>query len=188
MFNYLLDSAGALTGPVKFPVTPGIGVQLPANAIELSFELPPAEPGRTWVFVSGVPRELVDRRGEVYLKENGARRKWTEFGELPDTYTIEPSPGDYFVWGDGTWKLDEAARLSGLKAEILVRRDVLLRDAVLRIAPLQYAEDIGDASQDEQLALLELKLYSVELNRIEMQAGFPNEVMWPITPGTPAGA
>lgn len=188
MFNYLIDGAGALSGPVEFPVTPGIGVQLPGNAIELSFELPPAQAGRTWVLVTGVPRELVDRRGAVFLKENGARREWSEFGELPDIYTVEPWPGDYFVWVDSTWKSDEAARLSGLRAESLARRDTLLRDAVLRIAPLQYAEDIGDASHDEQLALLEWKLYSVELNRVEKQSGFPEEVIWPVVPGTTADA
>jgi hypothetical protein len=54
----------------------------------------------------------------------------------------------------------------------------------LRIAPLQYAEDIGDASHDEQLALMEWKLYSVELSRIEQQASFPTEIVWPRAPGS----
>ena len=48
----------------------------------------------------------------------------------------------------------------------------------------QYAEDIGDASHDEQLRLLEWKLYSVELNRIEKLPGFPEQITWPIAPGT----
>jgi hypothetical protein len=32
--------------------------------------------------------------------------------------------------------------------------------------------------------LLEWKLYSVELNRIEKQPGFPAQITWPIVPGT----
>jgi hypothetical protein len=73
--------------------------------------------------------------------------------------------------------------MANAKAQELEKRDVLLRDAVLRIAPLQYAEDIGDASDEERLQLLEWKRYSVELNRLEKQAGFPDEITWPTVPG-----
>jgi hypothetical protein len=79
--------------------------------------------------------------------------------------------------------LDEQARLASIRQQCLGKRDALLRDAVLRIAPLQYAEDIGDANHDEQLLLIEWKLYSVELNRIEKQVGFPDEITWPVAPG-----
>jgi hypothetical protein len=78
--------------------------------------------------------------------------------------------------------LDDQARLADVRNQVFTKRDALLRDAVLRIAPLQYAEDIGDASHEEQLQLLEWKLYSVELNRIEQQAGFPSEITWPVVP------
>lgn len=184
MFYYLFDNSGALSGPVEFPVTPGVGIQLPSNAVELSFELPPAESGRTWALVNNVPREVIDRRGSVYRKEGGAQQFWSELGELPEVFTIEPWPGDYYAWHDNGWKLDDMARLSDIKNQVLAKRDTFLRDAVLRIAPLQYAEDIGDASHDEQLALMEWKLYSVELNRIEQQASFPTEIVWPLAPGS----
>ncbi|WP_349745681.1 tail fiber assembly protein [Pseudomonas frederiksbergensis] len=184
MFYYLLENSGALSGPVEFPVTPGIGIQLPSNAVELSFELPPAESGRIWALVNNVPREVIDRRGLVYRKDGGAQQVWSELGELPEVFTVEPWPGNYYVWNDNGWKLDEVARLFDIKVQVLAKRDTLLREAVLRIAPLQYAEDIGDASHDEQLALMEWKLYSVELNRIEQQAGFPTEIVWPLAPGS----
>lgn len=183
MFNYLIDNAGALTGPVEFFVTPGIGIQLPGNAVELSFELPQLEQGRTWALINNVPREVIDRRGLVYRKEGGTQQIWNELGELPEDFTVEPWPGDYYVWRDNTWTLDEAARLADINVQALARRDTLLSEAVLRIAPLQYAEDIGDATHDEQLALLEWKLYSVELNRIEQQSGFPADITWPTSPG-----
>lgn len=186
MFYYLLDNSGALSGPVEFPVTPGIGIQLPSNAVELSFELPPVESGRTWAQVNNVPREVIDRRGLVYRKDGAAQQVWSELGELPENFTAEPWPGDYYVWSGNAWRLDDAARLSDLKDQVLAKRDALLREAVLRIAPLQYAEDIGDATHDEQLALLEWKLYSVELNRIEQRANFPTDVIWPLVPGTVA--
>ncbi|MCE6979691.1 phage tail protein [Pseudomonas frederiksbergensis] len=184
MFNYLIDSSGVLSGPVEFQVTPGLGVQAPSNAVELSFELPAPESGRVWAVLNNVPREVVDRRGVVYRKESGAQQVWSELGELTDTLTTEPWPGEGYAWIDNTWKLDEVARLSAIKSEVLKKRDSLLRDAVLRIAPLQYAEDISDASHEEQLQLLEWKLYSVELNRIEQQVGFPGEITWPAMPGS----
>lgn len=184
MFNYLIDHSGFLTGPIELAVTPGLGVQLPSNAVQLSFELPAPESGRVWTLVNNVPREVIDRRGLVYRKENGVKQIWSEPGELPDELTAEPWPGDGYFWIDNTWKLDETARVSAIKVDVFRLRDTLLRDAVLRIAPLQYAEDIGDASHDEQLRLLEWKLYSVELNRIEKQAAFPEEIIWPVAPGT----
>lgn len=182
MFNYLFDSSGALSGPVEFPVTPGIGVQLPANAVELTYELPEPENGRSWALINGIPREVADRRGVVYRKDSGAQQDWADLGELPDTLTAEPWPGEFHVWRENGWQPDEQARLASDRERLLATRDDLLRDAVLRIAPLQYAEDIGDASHDEQLLLIEWKLYSVELNRIEKQSGFPYAVTWPVPP------
>ncbi|VVO54865.1 hypothetical protein PS896_00487 [Pseudomonas fluorescens] len=183
MFNYLFDGSGALSGPVEFPVTPGIGIQLPANAVELSFELPEPETGRSWALINGVPREVIDRRGVVYRKDGGAQQIWNELGALPEALTAQSWPGEFHVWRDDAWVLDEQARMANAKAQELEKRDVLLRDAVLRIAPLQYAEDIGDASDEERLQLLEWKRYSVELNRLEKQGGFPDEITWPTVPG-----
>jgi hypothetical protein len=184
MFNYLFDGSGALSGPVEFFVTPGIGIQLPSNAVELSFELPELESGHAWALINGVPREVIDRRGLVYRKDGGVQLIWNELGELPDTLTAQPWPGEFHVWRDNAWQLDAQVRLTSISQQARETRDALLRDAVLRIAPLQYAEDIGDASHEEQLQLLEWKLYSVELNRIEKQTGFPEEITWPVVPGT----
>ncbi|TKJ85408.1 phage tail protein [Pseudomonas koreensis] len=183
MFNYLMDDAGALVGPVEFSVTPGIGIQLPGNAVQLAYELPLAENGRTWAMANGVPRELIDQRGTVYHKDNGAQQTWSALGALPEELTTLPCPGEFHVWQDNAWVLSDARRLADVTSKVIAQRDTLLRDAVLRIAPLQYAEDIGDASHDEQLLLIEWKLYSVELNRIEKQSGFPESISWPVVPG-----
>jgi hypothetical protein len=182
MFIYLFDDTGFLSGPVDLFVTPGMGVQIPGNGIQLSFELPPAQEHHSWVMVNGVPREMVDRRGTVYRKDNGAPLQWTELGDLPGTYTSEPYPGNYYVWRDNGWIFDETFQLADLKREALAKRDKLLREAVQKVAPFQYAEDIGEATDQEQLALMEWKLYSVELNRIQHQAGFPTDINWPVMP------
>ncbi|SFY27043.1 MULTISPECIES: tail fiber assembly protein [unclassified Pseudomonas] len=184
MFIYLFDETGVLSGPVELFVTPGLGIQIPSNGIQLSFELPPAQEHHSWVMVNGVPREMVDRRGPVYRKDNGAVLQWSEFGELPNPYTAEPWPGSYHVWRDTAWVFDQTLQLADLKREALVKRDKLLREAVQKIAPFQYAEDLGEANDQEQLALMEWKLYSVELNRIQNQSGYPTEINWPVMPAS----
>ena len=184
MFNYLIDDSGALSGPVEFPVVPGIGMQLPGNAVTLSIELSPPPGGFAWAYVKGALQQQADFRGDVYRTDTGLRETWTTLGELPEGFTTQPWPGGFHMWINNTWQVDEAARLTDLKKVVLAQRDALLRDVVLRIAPLQYAEDIGDANHEEQLQLLEWKLYGVELNRIEQQAGFPSEISWPVVPGS----
>jgi hypothetical protein len=183
MFNYLIDDSGALTGPVEFPLVPGIGVQLPGNAVTLSIELSAAPNGYAWAYDNGSLQQKLDFRGDVYHTDTGIRETWIALGDLPEGFTTQPWPGGFHSWVDNAWQLDTAAQSADLKRIALTRRDTLLRDAVLRIAPLQYAEDIGDASHEEQLQLLEWKLYSVELNRLEKQSGFPEEITWPAVPG-----
>jgi Caudovirales tail fibre assembly protein, lambda gpK len=186
MFNYLIDDSGVLTGPVEFPLVPGIGVQRPSNAVALSIELSPAPEGFAWAYDNGSLQQKVDCRGDVYSTETGMRETWNALGELPEGFTQLPWPGGFHIWADNAWQIDEQAQLADHKRVALIKRDALLRDAVLRIAPLQYAEDIGDASPEEQLQLLEWKLYSVELNRIEKQSGFPSLITWPVAPGAAA--
>lgn len=62
------------------------------------------------------------------------------------------------------------------------QRDGLLAEATLRIAPLQDAVDLDEATAAE-VALLKLwKKYRVDLSRIEQQIGFPTAVDWPQAP------
>lgn len=67
----------------------------------------------------------------------------------------------------------------------LAERDRLLTNATIRIAPLQYAVDLGDASHDDMEKLNAWKQYCVALNRIEVQAGFPQSINWPVLPDKP---
>lgn len=61
-------------------------------------------------------------------------------------------------------------------------RDSLLATATLRIGPLQDAVDAGRATDDETTRLLLWKGYRIDLNRINQQEGFPEDIVWPQPP------
>lgn len=65
---------------------------------------------------------------------------------------------------------------------VLLRRDALLAQAALRIAPLDDAVDLGVETPEEVSALTAWKEYRVALSRIEQQDGFPADVEWPVAP------
>lgn len=62
------------------------------------------------------------------------------------------------------------------------QRDSLLAVAALRIGPLQYAVDLDAATEPDKANLKAWKLYSVEVNRVSEQAGFPQAIDWPVQP------
>ena len=64
----------------------------------------------------------------------------------------------------------------------LFERDRLLVTAAIRIAPLQDAVDLGDATPADEANLKKWKQYRVALNRIDQQAGFPEIIEWPLSP------
>ena len=69
-----------------------------------------------------------------------------------------------------------------LVAAVLAKRDGMLAHAAFRIAPLQYAVDLGHSTADEIAKLNLWKQYSVDLNRLEQQAGYPSNIDWPESP------
>lgn len=69
-----------------------------------------------------------------------------------------------------------------LRDTVLSQRDALLGNATVPMAPLQDAEDLGEATTEEAAALKAWKKYRVALNRIEKQEGFPATVDWPSIP------
>lgn len=69
-----------------------------------------------------------------------------------------------------------------LSINALSKRDSLLTEAALRIAPLQDAVDLEDASETEVDQLKKWKTYRVALNRIQDQPKFPSKITWPKVP------
>lgn len=182
MAIYLLDSFSICTGPVELPIIPGIGAQLPGNAIEFDAELPPLAPGHVWLWTSNTVLEIADRRGTAYRTDNGEEEEWTELGPLPDGLTSQPRPGPNHVWTQHGWELDPMAERAALIEFVLSRRDGLLYEAGLRIAPLQDAVDLDKATKEEKALLIEWKSYRVDLNRVEEQDSFPSDIDWPVLP------
>lgn len=103
-----------------------------------------------------------------------------ELVAVPDDVTV--SPGDSF---DGTTfgpPPPPPVPPPPTAAEVLVQRDALLAVATVRIAPLQDAVDLDEATPAELTALKAWKQYRVTLNRVETQQGFPASVVWPKAP------
>ena len=130
---------------------------------------------QTWSLVQ-------DRRGIVYSKVDGKAREWQELGPLPDYLTAEVCPGPFYVWQEDRWQLDQEAEAKALSSQALAERDRLLAAAATRIAPLQDAVDLGDASPEEEIEMEAWKRYRVALNRIQRQPDFPKVVDWPASP------
>lgn len=182
-YYYLNESTQELTGPVELPVIPGMGVVLPGNAIELPEVLPSAETGYVWVWRTGAASQLIDLRNRpMYRKDTGGLQFWYELGPLPDYLTVKPRPGEYYVWLNDDWALDLAAERTGKTAEAGAERDNRLREIVIRIAPLQYAYELGEATNVQLATLQEWKRYTLKLMSIEQQPDFPLVVDWPASP------
>ncbi|WP_449103619.1 tail fiber assembly protein [Pseudomonas veronii] len=153
----------------------------------MAFAEPPpdTEPGFAVAHVPGSDKiwSLVpDFRGTVYRIASGEAVSWGNIGPLPDNLTTKVCPGPYYKWVDGDWKIDNAAEMDAPKYQALAARDALLVEATMRIAPLQDAVDLGDASPEEQVELEDWKRYRISLNRIQLQPGFPKSIDWPTTP------
>lgn len=67
-------------------------------------------------------------------------------------------------------------------ADVRARRDALLAQAALRIAPLEDAIDLDVETPEDIETLTAWKQYRVALSRIEQQDGFPADVEWPAAP------
>lgn len=70
-------------------------------------------------------------------------------------------------------------------AAVNAKRDEQLALAALRIAPLQYAVDLNDATDAEIDRLKAWQQHSVALNRIDQQVAFPDTIDWPVAPDVP---
>lgn len=103
---YLIGLAGVLSGPITLPLVPGVGVQVPDNAIQLPGELAGPDEGFVWVLVGAEPELLVDYRGTVYSTSTGEAQQFDLPGELPQGLTVEPRPSLAHAWVDDAWQID----------------------------------------------------------------------------------
>ncbi|WP_166220883.1 tail fiber assembly protein [Pseudomonas atagonensis] len=151
--------------------------------IALAEKLPPAEPGHAWSLRDGVPVQVIDLRSKpLYRKSDGASEMLFQVGPLPDHLTEKPRPGIYYVWRNDDWVLDTEAERAGLIAQVEINRDNRLREVVIRVAPLQYAVDLNEASLYQVTYLEAWKRYAVKLSLVELQSGYPSTIDWPVAP------
>lgn len=84
--------------------------------------------------------------------------------------------------GSPTLVEPEPLTVEQITKDVLAQRDRLLFEAGLRIAPLQDAVDLEEATAEETAKLKLWKQYRVSLNRIDQAAGYPQTVNWPEQP------
>lgn len=153
---------------------------IPANATTTE---PPALPeGHTarWV---GQTWELVeDNRGTLFSTVSGALLEHTELGPLPAGFTRQPIPGQHYTWSGDAWVFDEELARTAFISAAVIERNRLQAEATARIAPLQDAADLEDATEAERAELDAWKRYRIALNRVSLQDSYPKAIQWPSSP------
>lgn len=175
---YLHDAAGLLTGPVVLPVVPGLGVQMPSNAIALPESLPAANLGHAWVYLDGTVQQFPYYSGPAYSTQTGEVFHFEGLGDLPDGLTLDPRPSEFHYWENGAWVLDEIAQQA---AALVAER--AWRDA--RIASTDFLA-MPDYPLGEPLKA-ELYAYRQALRDWPQSAEFPAQEYRPQPPEWLAG-
>ncbi|MEA1606147.1 hypothetical protein [Pseudomonas spirodelae] len=145
MHTYITDNAGVLAGPVELPVIPGLGIQVPSNAIQLAAKLVNPAAGKVWALVDGQPQQLADYRGTVYSTATGAEQQHSELGDLPEGLTTERRPSADHRWSGNGWAFDaalQAANHSALQLSLCEQVDTAADAARNTVAgdPLRAVE------------------------------------------------
>lgn len=124
--QYTFDKDGVLSKSV-FPETPGVGVQIPTNGVELE-ELPVKE-GYVWLYNNGEVTQIKDNRGIYYLKETGEAIEYKELGDIPNTLTKKAPASPYDKWDGKKWVKDEEAEKQAQRASIvpITKRQAMLQ-------------------------------------------------------------
>ena len=157
MYIYIADIAGELNGPVELLEIPGLGIQMPGNAIRVPNKLAKAATGKVWALVAGQPQQLADHRGEVYSTETGAAQQHDALGDLPEGLTTAPRPSADHSWSGNAWAFDaelQAANRLALLDTLCTRIDAAADAARRAVAgdPLRAVEYDRARLQAEQFA------------------------------------
>ncbi|EAO7558002.1 tail fiber assembly protein [Salmonella enterica] len=119
-----------------------------------------------------------DHRGQtVYRTDTGKAFYIQELGPLPENVTSVSPDGEYQKWDGKAWVKDEAAEKAAQLRQAEETKSRLLQMASEKIAPLQDAVDLGEATDDEKARLLAWKKYRVLVNRVDTSSP-----IWPEIP------
>ncbi|RON66630.1 hypothetical protein BK669_00535 [Pseudomonas fluorescens] len=149
---YLYDIAGALEGPAILAEIPGLGMQMPSNAVELPAELKDPADGCVWALMDGEVLQMPDHRGAVYRTDDGTQVQHTVLGPLPEGLADTPKPSPAHHWQDGKW-VQSAAYLHARKTAEINRACELSITGGFTSSALGAAHQY-DSAIDDQLYLI----------------------------------
>lgn len=182
MTAYLTDSVGAFLAPVGLPCVPGIGIQIPANVVEVSEVLPPPAEGCVWALEGGKPAQVIDHRGAVFDTKTGEPLEYGVLGELPTGLVSIPRPSALHRWLNGQWQLDEKLKLEQLINLEREWRDMEIRrtdDLVIRHRDELELEESSTLNAEQYRAL---QVYRLDLRHWPQSPGFPRREQRPRAP------
>ncbi|ECD5912757.1 tail fiber assembly protein, partial [Salmonella enterica subsp. enterica] len=91
----------------------------------------------------------------------------SEPGPLPENVTSVSPGGEYQKWDGKAWVKDEAAEAAARLREAEGTKSRLLLMASGKIAPLQDAVDLDEATDKEKASLLAWRKYRVLVSRVD---------------------
>ncbi|EDR3164685.1 tail fiber assembly protein [Salmonella enterica subsp. enterica serovar Bredeney] len=153
---------------------------LPANCMDIAPPDIPASHIAIFDAETGTWSLHEDHRGEtVYDTTTGNQVYISAPGPLPENVTSVSPDGEYQKWDGKAWVKDEAAETAARLREAEGTKSRLLQMASEKIAPLQDAVDLGEATDDEKARLLAWRKYRVQVNRVDT-----SDPDWPEKPAS----
>ncbi|HIF2933542.1 TPA: tail fiber assembly protein, partial [Salmonella enterica] len=141
---------------------------LPANCTDIAPPDIPASHIAIFDAETGTWSLHEDHRGEtVYDTTTGNQVYISAPGPLPKNVTSVSPDGEYQKWDGKAWVKDEAAETAARLREAEGTKSRLLQMASEKIAPLQDAVDLDEATDKEKASLLAWRKYRVQVNRVD---------------------
>ncbi|EJK4625911.1 tail fiber assembly protein [Salmonella enterica] len=153
---------------------------LPANCTDIAPPDIPASHIAIFDAETGAWSLHEDHRGEtVYDTTTGNQVYISAPGPLPENVTSVSPDGEYQKWDGKAWVKDEAAETAARLREAEGTKSRLLQMASEKIAPLQDAVDLDEATDKEKASLLAWRKYRVQVNRVDTL-----KPVWPEKPAS----
>lgn len=127
---------------------------------------------------------VADYRGApLFRKSSGApytpQDGYAGLGPLPEGVTTIAPPSPAHTWTAEGWTLDVARAGELRRAAAEQEHDARIAFAKAEMEPLQFAVELGDATEAEASTLLAWKRYVVQLSRLDLSA---EQLTWPVPP------
>ncbi|HAD9339604.1 TPA_asm: tail fiber assembly protein [Salmonella enterica] len=153
---------------------------LPANCTDIAPPDIPASHIAIFDAETGTWSLHEDHRGEtVYDTTTGNQVYISAPSPLPENVTSVSPDGEYQKWDGKAWVKDEAAETAARLREAEGTKSRLLQMASEKIAPLQDAVDLDEATDKEKASLLAWRKYRVQVNRVDTL-----KPVWPEKPAS----